>query len=80
MLAQTLVPATDGGRVALYELLVNTTAVASLIREGKTHQLPGVLQTGQQAGMQSFAWSLVQRRQQGRVADGADDGGRLSAG
>ncbi|WP_436877006.1 type IV pilus twitching motility protein PilT [Siccibacter turicensis] len=80
VLAQTLVPATDGGRVALYELLVNTTAVASLIREGKTHQLPGVLQTGQQAGMQSFAWSLAQRRQQGRVADGADDGGRLSAG
>lgn len=68
VLAQKLVPAADGGRVALYELLINTTAVASLIREGKTHQLPGVLQTGQQAGMQSFALSLAQRCQQGRVA------------
>jgi twitching motility protein PilT len=57
VLAQKLIPETNGGRVALYELLVNTPAVASLIREGKTHQLPGVIQTGQQHGMQSFAHS-----------------------
>ncbi|WP_031519648.1 type IV pilus twitching motility protein PilT [Siccibacter colletis] len=68
VLAQKLVPATGGGRVALYELLINTTAVASLIREGKTHQLPGVLQTGQQAGMQTFEGSLAQRRHQGKMA------------
>ncbi len=64
VLAQKLLPATEG-RVALYELLVNTTAVANLIREGKTHQLPGQLQTGQQHGMQSFAQSEAMRVREG---------------
>jgi len=41
--------------------------VANLIREGKTHQLPGVMQTGQQAGMQTFAQSYQQRVAQGRL-------------
>jgi twitching motility protein PilT len=70
VLAQKLVPSRDGGRVALYELLVNTSAVANLIREGKTHQLPGVLQTGQQQGMQSFAQSEAQRLREGRIGEG----------
>jgi twitching motility protein PilT len=69
VLAQRLEPAKEGGRVALYELLVNTPAVANLIREGKTHQLPGVLQAGQQHGMCSFAQSEAQLRAQGRLAD-----------
>lgn len=70
VLAQKLVPSRDGGRVALYELLVNTSAVANLIREGKTHQLPGVLQTGQQQGMQSFAQSEAQRLREGSIGEG----------
>ncbi|WP_335957523.1 PilT/PilU family type 4a pilus ATPase [Klebsiella michiganensis] len=61
VLAQKLFPDTAGGRVALYEILVNTPAVANLIREGKTHQLPGVMQTGQQFGMQTFTQSFQQR-------------------
>ncbi|MDT7466323.1 type IV pilus twitching motility protein PilT [Citrobacter portucalensis] len=56
-----------GGRVALFELLVNTPAVGNLIREGKTHQLPGVIQTGQQTGMQTFTQSQQQRQAQGRL-------------
>ena len=36
VLAQKLLPDLQGGRVALYELLVNTAAAANLIREGKT--------------------------------------------
>ncbi len=58
MLAQKLILTAQGTRAALFELLINTSAVANLIREGKTHQLPGVLQTGQQYGMQSFEQSL----------------------
>lgn len=65
VLAQRLEADKQGGRVALFELLINTPAVANLIREGKTHQLPGLLQTGQQAGMQTFAQSLQQRQAQG---------------
>lgn len=53
--------------MALYELLVNTSAAANLIREGKTWQLPGIIQTGQQAGMQNFEQSLAERRAQGRL-------------
>lgn len=67
VLAQKLLPAAQGGRVALYELLVNTTGVANLIREGKTHQLPGQLQTGQQYGMQSFAQCEALLVQQGVI-------------
>jgi len=61
VLAQKLLADKKGGRVALFELLVNTPAVGNLIREGKTHQLPGVIQTGQQAGMQNFSQSFQQR-------------------
>ncbi|MEW5562324.1 type IV pilus twitching motility protein PilT [Enterobacter asburiae] len=67
VLAQKLLPDKQGGRVALYELLVNTPAVGSLIREGKTHQLPGVMQTGQQVGMLTFTQSYQQRQAAGRL-------------
>lgn len=68
VIAQRLVPGIKSGRVALFEILVNTPAVASLIREGKTHQLAGVLQTGLPFGMQSFEQSLAERRKSGLVA------------
>ncbi|ADU70519.1 type IV pilus twitching motility protein PilT [Pantoea sp. At-9b] len=67
VLAQRLVPAKQGGRVGLFEVLVATPAVANLIREGKMHQLPGVLQTGAQAGMQTFAQSEQARQQAGEI-------------
>ncbi|WP_194208340.1 type IV pilus twitching motility protein PilT [Superficieibacter sp. 1612_C1] len=61
VVAQKLQCSPQNTRVALFELLVNTPAVANLIREGKTHQLPGVMQTGQQMGMQTFTQSYQQR-------------------
>jgi len=69
VLAQTLEADKQGGRVALFELLVNIPAVANLIREGKTHQLPGLMQTGQHAGMQTFSQSRQQRVAAGRLAE-----------
>ncbi len=45
---------------AVFEVLVNTPAVANVIREGKTHQLPGLIETGIQSGMQSFSQALRQ--------------------
>ncbi|MEZ0584017.1 type IV pilus twitching motility protein PilT [Erwinia sp. STN24] len=68
VIAQKLVPGVTRGRVALFEVLINTPATSSLIREGKTYQLPGVLQTGAQLGMQTFEQSLQARRQAGLVA------------
>ncbi|HBZ17338.1 MAG TPA: type IV pili twitching motility protein PilT [Pantoea sp.] len=67
VLAQRLVPAKAGGRIGLFEVLVATPAVANLIREGKMHQLPGVLQTGAQAGMQTFAQSEQARQMAGLI-------------
>jgi len=55
VIAQALIPRKDGkGRVAALEVLVANTAVRNLIREGKTFQIPSIIQTGQQYGMQSL--------------------------
>ncbi len=52
VLTQQLLPRVDGnGRVLAYELMVATPAVRALIREGKSHQLPSVIQTSGQHGM-----------------------------
>lgn len=67
VLGQKLIRSAQGGLVALYELLATTPAVATLIREGKTHQLPGVMETSRQPGMQSFRQSLAQRIRTGKV-------------
>lgn len=67
VLAQHLIIGSQGGRVALFEMLINTPAVANLIRDGKTWQLAGVLQTGSSAGMQTFEQSQRERRSQGLI-------------
>lgn len=67
VLSQKLEVDKQEGRVALFELLINTPAVGNLIREGKTHQLPHVIQTGQQVGMITFQQSYQQRVKEGRL-------------
>lgn len=57
--SQRLVPSIGGGRVAAAEVLVATPAVRNIIREGKTHQLEAVIQTGAEFGMQSMDKTLV---------------------
>lgn len=57
--SQRLVPAIGGGRVAAAEILVANSAVRNIIREGKTHQLEAVIQTGAEAGMQSMDKTLA---------------------
>lgn len=57
--SQRLVPSIGGGRVAAAELLVATPAVRNIIREGKSHQLDAVIQTGAEHGMQSMDKTLV---------------------
>ncbi|MFP9230370.1 type IV pilus twitching motility protein PilT [Pectobacterium cacticida] len=65
VVTQKLLPMAQGGRIALYEVLTTTVAVSNLIREGKTHQLPALIQTGAAAGMQTFEQSYQQRCQCG---------------
>jgi len=61
VIAQRLMGRPGGGRLAIFEVLTATAAVSSMIREGKTHQLASVLQTGGQSGMQTFEQGLQQR-------------------
>jgi twitching motility protein PilT len=57
--SQRLIPAIGGGRQAAAEVLIATPAVRNIIREGKTHQLEAVIQTGAEFGMQSMDRTLV---------------------
>ncbi len=55
IVSQQLLRKADGkGRVAAIELLVNTSAVSNLLREGKTEQLESALQSGSSQGMQTM--------------------------
>lgn len=79
VLAQKLQADGREGRVALFELLVNTPAVGNLIREGKTHQLAGVMQTSLQSGMQTFSQSYQQRLKAGMLQEAEKVSSSLSA-
>lgn len=62
------------GRVAALEILVNTPAVGNLIREGKTYQIPSVMQTGHEAGMVTFDRALGELVAAGKLSsETADD-------
>ena len=65
--AQRLVPAIGGGRVVAAEVMVANPAVRSVIREGKTHQLDTIIQTGADQGMQTMDRTLVKLIQQGVI-------------
>jgi twitching motility protein PilT len=58
VITQTLCKKKTGGRVAALEIMMGTTAVRNLIREGKIHQIPSVMQTSQGAGMQTLEMNL----------------------
>lgn len=57
--SQRLVPSIGGGRIAAAEIMTATPAVRNIIREGKSHQLEAVIQTGSEFGMQSMDKTLV---------------------
>lgn len=66
VVAQVLCPKIGGGRVAAHEILLGTTAVAAMIREGKTFQLTSTMQTSKGAGMVTMndsLFALVQKKQ-----------------
>jgi twitching motility protein PilT len=65
--SQRLIPAIGGGRIAAAELLIATPAVRNIIREGKSHQLDAVIQTGGDKGMQSMDKTLVNLVQAGTI-------------
>ncbi len=69
IVAQQLVKTSDGkGRVAALEILVGTSGVAAMIREGKTFQIPSVMQAGQAQGMQTMDMALERLVMEKRVS------------
>ncbi len=60
VIAQILLKRTGGGRVAAYEILLGVPAVSNLIREGKTHQIPTIMQTAKRLGMRTMNDALGQ--------------------
>jgi twitching motility protein PilT len=69
IMTQQLLPTADGsGRAVACEVLVPNAAVRNLIREGKTHQIYSVLQTGTAQGMQTMDASLAALVNQGVVS------------
>jgi twitching motility protein PilT len=66
--SQRLIPQIGGGRIAAAEILVATPAVRNIIREGKTHQLEAVIQTGSEFGMQSMDKTLVNMVHNGTIS------------
>jgi twitching motility protein PilT len=68
VLSQALCPlATGKGRVAAYEFMVVTPAIANLIRENKTYRIDSSIQTGRRLGMQLLDEHLWQLYDAGRI-------------
>ena len=68
VVAQTLFKRRDTrGRCAALEILIATPAVRNLIRDGKTFQIPTVLQTGKKFGMQSLDDAILDHLEKGRI-------------
>ena len=61
VISQQILPKADGsGRVAAFEIMVANSAIRNLIREGKTHQIQNVIQTGAGQNMQTMDASLIE--------------------
>lgn len=69
IISQQLVPRADGsGRALAIEILMNTPAVANVIRESKTFMLPGIIQTGKKLGMKLMDDSLAELYRAGLIS------------
>jgi twitching motility protein PilT len=67
IVTQTLCKKVGGGRVAGLEILIGTPAVKNLIREGKIHQIPSMMQTSRGIGMQTMEMHLMELFEKGLI-------------
>ena len=68
VISQTLCKKVKGGRVAAREILLTTPAISNLIREGKTFQVPSIMQTSKQLGMVTLNDALVELVEKGEIS------------
>ena len=67
VVCQQLVPSTDGGQIAVFEIMKTTTAIQNMIREDKLHQLESAMQAGSADGMCTMDGSLLKLYREGRI-------------
>ncbi len=67
VVSQEMMPKIGGGVAVACEIMVTTSAVKNLIREGKPHQIDSIIQTSQSMGMISMDMSLAELVKQGLV-------------
>lgn len=65
--SQRLIPRVSGGLIPAYELLINNSAVSNLIREGRSHEIQTVIETGLDDGMIDLNRSLAELVRQGEI-------------
>ncbi len=65
--SQRLIPKISGGLTPAYELMLNNTAVANLIREKRTHEINTIIETGSGIGMIDFNRCLVDKVNKGEI-------------
>lgn len=69
IISQRLFPrAQNNGRIAATEILINNAAVANLIRNGKIHQIPSIMQTSRALGMHTLEANIRELVEQGLIA------------
>jgi len=69
IVSQQLIPRADGqGRAVAMEIMLNSPAIANVIREAKTFMLPGIIQTGKKAGMILMDESVAELYRQGIIS------------
>lgn len=70
ILSQRLLPAADGkGRIPAVEVMFNTPAIASLIRDNNLKLIPNAISGGKEEGMQTFNMSLVRLVEDGLITE-----------
>jgi twitching motility protein PilT len=68
VLTQVLMPRADGhGRIAAFEIMLGNYAIANLIREARTHEVPGVLEVSSQQGMRTLDQDLERLFKEGLI-------------
>ncbi|MCD6322799.1 MAG: type IV pilus twitching motility protein PilT [Clostridiales bacterium] len=69
VVSQQLMTKKGGGRIVACEVMKGVPAIRNLIREGKEHQLYSVMQTGQEYGMWTMDYALVDLYKKGKIAE-----------
>ncbi len=68
VVCQQLVPSTDGGLTAVFEVMKSTPAIQNMIREDKLHQLESTMQAGAADGMCTMDGSLLKLFREGKIS------------